>query len=90
MRPGRWFSSFLYARAYMLGCLGTRMFGLMLMCAECHINFFDKRIRKMCGFLYGYLGRTCFILLYVTTPQRATSTVPSTVHVVAARLPLRC
>lgn len=38
------------------------MFGLMLMCAECHINFFDKRIRKMCGFLYGYLGRTCFIL----------------------------
>lgn len=37
-------------------------FGLMLMCAECHLGFLDKGIRKFFGFLYSFLGRTCFIL----------------------------
>lgn len=42
----------------------------MLMCAECHIGFIDKGIRKFFGFLYSFLGRTCFILLYVAGWRR--------------------
>lgn len=38
------------------------LFGLLLMCTECHLGFLDKRIRKYFGFLYGYMGRTLFIL----------------------------
>lgn len=42
------------------------LFGLLLTCAECHFKFIDKIIASRFGFLYSYIGRSCFIMFAAT------------------------
>jgi hypothetical protein len=42
-----------------------RFFGFVLCCAEMRIENLQPRLQRNCGFLFSFLGRALFIILYV-------------------------